>query len=253
MNYIGLWTVYKREIFRLKRILGQAIIFPIVSTVLYFVVFGAALGETINEIQGVTYAAYIIPGLVMLSLIQISLSAAAFTVYMPKFLGHIYELLSAPLSYLEICMGFVLASMSRAFVVVAIIMMVSLAFVSYSILYPMFTVLFMVLVSLSFALLGFIVGLVSKTFDQLSLAPNFIITPLSFLGGIFYSIEILPPFWQTVSLFNPFVYMINGLRYGFYGITDVSPVLCLSVVVGFCVINLMIILWIFRTGYRLRS
>ncbi len=252
MNYIGLLTIYKREMNRTLRIMSQTILAPVISTSLYFVVFGAALGTTISHIEGVSYGAYIVPGLIMLALTTNALSAASSGIFFPKWAGTIYEMLSAPLSYLEICLGFVLAAATRAVIIAIIIMFVSLAFVNITIAHPLFSIGFALLVTLSFALFGFVLGLWSKSFDQLALIPNFIITPMSFLGGIFYSIDILPPFWQTVSLFNPFVYMINGLRYGFYGISDVSPLLCLTVVAAFATINTLIILWIFKTGYRLR-
>lgn len=252
MNLIGLWTIYTKELTRMMRVASQALIAPVISTSLYFVVFGAALGSTISEIDGVSYSAYIVPGLIMMALVMNTLMASSSSIYFPKWSGTIYEMLSAPLSYLEIALGHVLAAMTRAFIIVGIIFIVSQFFVSTTVQYPLFSIAFALLTAFSFALLGFILGLVSKSFDQLQIMPNFIITPLSFLGGIFYSIEILPPFWQVVSFFNPFVYMINGLRYGFYGISDVSPIVCLVVVGGFAAINLVIILWIFNTGHRLR-
>ena len=248
----GLWTIYKKEMKRTVRVLSQTIIAPVISTSLYFIVFGAALGATVDTIEGVSYAAYIVPGLIMMALCINGLSASSSGFFFPKWSGTIYEMLSAPLSYLEICLGYVLAATTRAFMIGFIILAVSMLFVSISVEHVLFSLLFAFLTTLSFALLGFIIALISKSFDQLALAPNFIITPLSFLGGVFYSIDILPPFWQTVSLFNPFVYMINGLRYGFYGISDVSPFVCLLVVAGFTLLNLMVVLWIFRTGYRLR-
>ena len=252
MNYIGLLTIYKKEMKRTTRVISQTIIAPVISTVLYFVVFGAALGSTIAQVDGISYGAYIVPGLIMMALCINSLSASSSGFYFPKWTGTIYEMLSAPLSYLEICLGYVLAACTRAFMIGAVILVVSMLFVSIDVMHVWFSLLFAFVTTLSFATLGFIVALVSKSFDQLQIMPNFIITPMSFLGGVFYSIDVLPPFWQTVSLFNPFVYMINGLRYGFYGISDVSPVVCLVVVAGFAVLNLLVILWIFKTGYRLR-
>lgn len=234
------------------RIISQTVLAPVITTSLYFVVFGAALGSQISEIEGVSYGAYIVPGLLMMSLVMNSLMSASSGIYFPKWTGIIYELLSAPLSYFEICMGYVLASMTRAFVVGGVILGVSALFVGIRIDHILFSLVFILLTTASFALFGFVLGLVSKSFDQLQIMPNFIITPLTFLGGTFYSISTLPPFWQTVSLFNPFVYMINGLRYGFYGISDVSPALCLVVVSGFALANLAIVLFIFKTGYRLR-
>lgn len=252
MNHIGLWTIYRKEMKRTARVLSQTVIAPVISTSLYFVVFGAALGSTVTSIDGVSYAAYIVPGLVMMALCVGALSASSSGFYFPKWSGTIYEMLSAPLSYLEICLGYVLAAATRALLIGGIILLVSSFFADIRIDHIGFSFLFALITTASFAFLGFIVALLSKSFDQLQIMPNFIITPLSFLGGVFYSIDILPPFWQTVSLFNPFVYMINGLRYGFYGISDVSPLLCLAVVAGFALMNLLVILWIFRTGYRLR-
>lgn len=252
MNYIGLLTIYKREMSRTIRIMSQTILAPVISTSLYFIVFGAALGTTVSEIDGVSYGAYIVPGLIMLALTTNALSAASSGIYFPKWAGTIYEMLSAPLSYLEICLGFVFAAMTRAAIIALIIVAVSLAFVNISIVHPIFSISFALLVTFSFSLFGFVLGLWAKSFDQLALIPNFVVTPMSFLGGIFYSIDILPAFWQTVSLFNPFVYMINGLRYGFYGISDVSPAICFAVVALFAAANMAVILWIFRTGYRLR-
>lgn len=252
INSIGLWTIYRKEMKRTLRVISQTVIAPVISTSLYFVVFGAALGSTVNEISGVPYTAYIVPGLIMMALCVNSLSAASSGFYMPKWSGTLYELFSAPLSYLEICLGYVFAAVTRAFIIALVILLVSTMFTPIEVQHVLFSFVFAFLTTMSFALLGFVVALLSKSFDQLQIMPNFIITPLSFLGGIFYSIEILPPFWQTVSLFNPFVYMINGLRYGFYGISDVSPLLCLLVVGGFALFNLLVILWIFKTGYRLR-
>lgn len=252
INYIGLWTVFRYEFERTLRVLGQTVVSPVVSTSLYFIVFGAALGSTISEIEGVSYSAYIVPGLLMMALVSSSFGAASSGIYFPKWTGRIYEHLTAPLSYWEICAGYVSAAVLRAVMVATVIALVSLLFTDIYILHPVFSFFFALGTAMSFALCGFVLGLWAQSFDQMSLMPNFIITPLSFLGGIFYSIEILPPFWQTVSLFNPFVYMINGLRYGFYGISDVSPALCLFVVGVFSLVNLLVVMWIFKTGYRLR-
>ena len=230
VNWIGIWTVYLKEMTRTSRVIGQTIISPVITTTLYFVVFGAAVGSNIDELQGVSYGAFIMPGLIMLSLTTNSLTAASSGIYFPKWTGVIYELLTAPLSYFEICLGYVLAATTRAMIVAVIIFLVSMFYV-----------------------FGFVIGLVANSFEQLSLMPNFVITPLSFLGGIFYNLEMLPPFWRNVSIFNPFVYMNNGLRYGFYGITDVDPVLCVIVILLFTFLNLAITLWIFRTGFRLRQ
>lgn len=252
MNSIGLWTIYKKELSRTFRILTQAVLAPVVTTSLYFVVFGAAMGPQFSSIDGVSYNLYIIPGLLMMALTTNALSTSSSGVFHQKWGGTIYEVLSAPLSYLEICLGYALAATTRALMIASIIYLVSLVFVGVRVDHIFFCIAFALLTTFSFALFGFVIGLWAYSFDQLSMLPSFIITPLSFLGGIFYSIDILPPFWQTVSLFNPFVYMINGLRYGFYGISDVSPAICLLVVSVFAAVSLAVILWIFRTGYRLR-
>ena len=253
VNWIGIWTVYLKEMTRTSRVIGQTIISPVITTTLYFVVFGAAVGSNIDELQGVSYGAFIMPGLIMLSLTTNSLTAASSGIYFPKWTGVIYELLTAPLSYFEICLGYVLAATTRAMIVAVIIFLVSLFYVDLTVKYPLFCLLFAFITTLSFALFGFVIGLVANSFEQLSLMPNFVITPLSVLGGIFYNLEMLPPFWRNVSIFNPFVYMNNGLRYGFYGITDVDPVLCVIVILLFTSLNLAITLWIFRTGFRLRQ
>ena len=252
MNYTGLFTIYKKEIQRTYRILGQTIISPVITTSLYFVVFGAAIGSKVSQLDGVSYGAYIIPGLIMLSITTNSLSACSSGVFMPKFSGIIYELLTAPLSYLEICMGFVAAALTRAVLIVSIIFLISYMNVDITIKYPFFSIIFTLITGFSFGMLGFVIGLVAQSFDHIALIPNFIITPLSFLGGVFYSIEMLPEMWQKISLFNPFVYIINGLRFGFYGVSDVDPFYCSVIVLLFSMMNLLVILWIFRTGFRLR-
>jgi ABC-2 type transport system permease protein len=253
INLIGIWTVYLKEMTRTSRVIGQTIISPVITTTLYFVVFGAAVGSNIDELQGVSYGAFIMPGLIMLSLTTNALTASSSGIYFPKWTGVIYEMLTAPLSYFEICLGYVLAASTRAFIIAIIIFLVSLFHVDFSIKYPLYCLFFAFITTLSFALFGFVMGLAANSFEQLTLMPNFIITPLSFLGGIFYNLEMLPPFWRNISVFNPFVYMNNGLRYGFYGITDVDPVLCVVVILIFSAINLGITLWIFRTGFRLRQ
>ena len=253
INLIGIWTVYLKEMTRTSRVIGQTIISPVITTTLYFVVFGAAVGSNIDELQGVSYGAFIMPGLIMLSLTTNALSASSSGIYFPKWTGVIYEMLTAPLSYFEICLGYVLAASTRAFIIAVIIFLVSLFYVDFSIKYPLYCLFFAFITTLSFALFGFVIGLAANSFEQLTLMPNFIITPLSFLGGIFYNLEMLPTFWRNISVFNPFVYMNNGLRYGFYGITDVDPVLCVAVILIFSAINFGITLWIFRTGFRLRQ
>ena len=252
-NLIGIWTIYLKEMSRTSRVIGQTIISPVITTTLYFVVFGAAVGSKIDELQGVSYGAFIIPGLIMLALTANSLSASSSGIYFPKWTGVIYEMLTAPTSYFEICLGYVLAATTRALIIAVIIFLVSMYYVDFTIKYPLFCLFFAFITTFSFALFGFVLGLVAKSFEQLTLMPNFLITPLSFLGGIFYNLEMLPPFWRNVSTFNPFVYMNNGLRFGFYGITDVDPMLCVAVICLFSALNFSIILWIFHTGFRLRQ
>lgn len=253
MNWIGLWTIYKKEMIRTKRVLFQAVVSPVVSTVLYFIVFGSAIGGAIALVGGVSYAQYIVPGLIMMALLQNSFSAASSGIYFPKWVGSIYEMLTAPLSYIEITAGFVLAAATRALAIGGIIYLVALFFTPLPIMHPLWVLIFSVAVSLTFALFGFIVGLWANSFEQFNIIPTFIIAPLSFLGGVFYSIEMLPPFWQVVSLFNPLVYMINGLRWAFFGVTDVDPFWSITVIAVFMAVMIAIIAWIFKTGYKLKK
>ena len=252
MNYIGIYTIFAKEIHRMYRIIGQTIISPVITTSLYFVVFGAAIGSNVKQIQDVNYSAFIVPGLIMLSITSNSMTASSSGIFMPKFSGIIYELLTAPLSFIEICLGYILASLSRALIIAIIIFLISYFNVDFKIKYPFFSIFFIIITSLSFAIFGFVIGLISNSFDQIALIPNFVVTPLSFLGGVFYSIEILPEFWQKISYFNPFVYIINGLRFGFYGFSDADPILCTIVILSFTLINIFIIFIIFKTGFRLR-
>ena len=253
MNWIGLWTIYKKELQRTRRVLFQSVVSPVITTALYFVVFGSAIGSAVNTIGGISYAQFIVPGLIMMALLANSFSAASSGIYFPKFIGSIYELLSAPISFIEITAGYVLAATTRALLIGAIIFGVALFFTPLPIVHPWWALLFAVLVSFVFALFGFVVGLWASNFEQLGLLPTFVIAPLSFLGGVFYSIDMLPPFWQTVTLFNPLVYMINGLRWAFFGITDVHPVWSMTVILVFMAILFMIVGWIFKTGYKLRK
>ena len=253
INWRGLWTIYYKEMLRTKRVIFQSVLSPVITTALYFVVFGAALGSKITDLGGVTYMQYIVPGLIMMALLINSFAAAAAGIFFPKFMGSIYEMLSAPLSYIEITLGYVLAAMTRALMISGIIFIVALFFTPLPILHPWWLLVFTVLTSFIFALFGFIVGLWSKSFEQFQLIPTFVITPMSFLGGIFYSLNMLPPFWQTVALFNPLVYMINGMRWAFYGITDVHPLYSGIVIIAFALILFAIIAWIFKTGYKLRK
>jgi len=253
MNWRGLWTIYIKEMMRTKRVVFQSVLSPVLTTTLYFVVFGAAMGSRITDLQGVSYMQYIVPGLIMMALLMNSFSAASSGIYFPKFTGSIYEMLSAPLSYIEITLGVVLAAMTRALMIAIIIFIVALFFTPLPLLHPAWVIGFALLTSFIFALFGFIVGLWASNFEQLQLVPTFVITPLSFLGGIFYSLSMLPQWWQTVALFNPLVYMINGLRWAFYGITDVHPLYAVGAILLFALVLLTIIAWIFKSGYKLRK
>jgi len=253
MNWIGLWTIYKKEMQRTKRVLFQSIVSPVITTALYFIVFGSAIGSAIPTIDGVSYSQFIVPGLIMMALLQNSFSASSSGIYFPKWIGSIYEMLTAPLSYIEIAAGYVLAATTRALMIGAIIYGVALFFTPLPIAHPFWAIGFAILVSFVFALFGFVVGLWAQGFEQLGMIPTFVIAPLAFLGGVFYSIEMLPPAWQTVTLFNPLVYMINGLRWAFFGITDVHPLWSATVIIIFMAILLGIVAWIFKTGYKLRK
>lgn len=253
MNWIGLFTVFKKEMLRTKRVAFQSIISPVITTALYFIVFGSAIGGAVDTIGGVTYAQFIVPGLIMMALLQNSFSAASSGIYFPKWMGSIYEMLSAPLSFVEITAGYVLAATTRALIIGAIIFGVALLFTPLPIVHPFWALGFSILVSFVFALFGFVVGIWANSFEQFSIIPTFVIAPLAFLGGVFYSIEMLPPVWQTITLFNPLVYMINGLRWAFFGITDVHPLWSATVILVFMFILIGIIAWIFKTGYKLRK
>ena len=253
MNWYGIRAIYRFEMARTGRTLMQSVASPVVSTSLYFVVFGSAIGSRITSVEGVSYAAFIIPGLVMLSLLMQSVSNASFGIYFPKFVGTIYEVHSAPLSFLEIVLGYVGAAATKAIIVGLIILATARCFVDYSIAHPLAMVAFLLLTTISFSLLGFIIGIWADGFEQLQIIPLLIITPLTFLGGSFYSINMLPPFWQTVTLFNPVVYLISGFRWAFYGLSDVNVEVSLAMTFVFLAICLGIIAWIFRTGYRLKT
>jgi ABC-2 type transport system permease protein len=234
------------------RTLTQSIVSPVLSTSLYFVVFGAAIGSRIPEMDGVSYGAFIVPGLIMLSILTQSISNASFGIYFPKFTGTIYELLSAPVSAFEVVVSYVGAAATKSIVVGVIILATAALFVPLRIEHPVAMVLFLVLTAVTFSLFGFIIGIWADGFEQLQLIPLLIITPLTFLGGSFYSIDMLPPFWQTVSLFNPVVYLISGFRWSFYGISDVSIAVSLAMTLAFLAVSLAVVAWIFRTGYRLK-
>lgn len=252
MNLYGVRAIYLFEMARTWRTLMQSVASPVVSTSLYFVVFGSAIGSRITSVEGVSYAAFIVPGLVMLSLLMQSVSNASFGIYFPKFVGTIYEVHSAPLSYLEVVAGYVGAAATKAIIVGAIILVTARVFVDYQIAHPFVMVLFMVLTTVSFSLFGFIIGIWADNFEKLQVVPLMIITPLTFLGGSFYSIDMLPPLWQKVSLFNPVVYLVSGFRWSFYDLADVSIVISMAATLGFLLACLVAVWWIFRTGWRLK-
>ena len=253
MNLHAVRSIYQFEMARTRRTLMQSIISPVISTSLYFVVFGAAIGSRIQEIGGISYGSFIVPGLIMLSLLTQSIANASFGIYFPKFTGTIYELLSAPVSYFEIVLSYVGAAATKSVVLGLIILATAGLFVPLHIAHPVWMVVFLLLTAVTFSLLGFIIGIWADGFEKLQLVPLLIITPLTFLGGSFYSIDMLPPFWQKVTLFNPVVYLISGFRWSFYGLSDVSVSLSLAMTLVFMTICLAIVAWIFRTGYRLKT
>lgn len=253
MNYYSITAIYRFEIARAIRTLGQTIASPVVSTCLYFVVFGSAIGSRMVEIDGVAYAAFIIPGLVMMSLLTQSISNASFGIYFPRFSGTIFEILSAPVSYFEILIGYVGAAATKSIVVGILILITARLFVDYSIMHPFWMLTFLVLTAITFSLFGFILGILANGFDQLQVVPLMIVTPLAFLGGTFYSIDMLPPFWQGVTLFNPVVYLVSGFRWSFYGISDVNVGVSVAMIGLFLVGCLAVIGWVFKTGYRLKN
>jgi ABC-2 type transport system permease protein len=253
MNTHAIRAIYSFEMARTRRTLMQSIISPVLSTSLYFVVFGAAIGSRITHVEGISYGAFIVPGLIMLSLLTQSIANASVGIYFPKFTGTIYELLSAPVSYLEIVLSYVGAAATKSMILGLIILATSWLFVPVKIDHPVWMVVFLVLTAVTFSLIGFVIGIWADGFEKLQLVPLLIITPLTFLGGTFYSIDMLPPFWQKVSLFNPIVYLISGFRWSFYGIADVSLGVSLAMTLAFMAISLAIVAWIFKTGYRLKN
>lgn len=252
MNGYAIRAIYLFELARAWRTLMQSIASPVLSTSLYFVVFGAAIGSRMVEIDGVSYGAYIIPGLIMLTVLNESTSNASFGIYMPKFTGTIYEILSAPVSALEVVIGYVGAAATKSIILGLIILLTARVFVDYSIDHPFWMLAFLILTSLSFSLLGFIIGVVAESFEQLQIVPMMVITPLAFLGGSFYSINMLPPLWQTITLFNPVVYLVSGFRWSFYGVSDVGVGLSLTMILVFMLICLGVIAWLFKTGYKIK-
>lgn len=253
MNLHAIRAIYAFELARTRRTLMQSIVSPVISTSLYFIVFGAAIGSRIPEIGSVSYGAFIVPGLVMLSLLTQSISNASFGIYFPRFVGTIYELLSAPVSYTEILIAYVGAAATKSIVLGLIILATAGLFVPLRIEHPVWMLLFLVLTSVTFSLVGFIIGIWADNFEKLQVVPLLIVTPLAFLGGSFYSIDMLPPFWQTVALFNPVVYLVSGFRWSFYGLADVSLALSLGMTALFLVLSLGVVAWIFKTGYRLKA
>ncbi|MBB6012091.1 ABC-2 type transport system permease protein [Aquamicrobium lusatiense] len=253
MNHHAIWAIYRVEMARTVRTLMQSVISPVISTSLYFVVFGAAIGSRIDQIDGVSYGAFIVPGLIMLSLLTQSISNASFGIYFPKFVGTIYELLSAPVSYLEIVIAYVGAAATKSAAIGLIILATSSLFVPLHIEHPFWILAFLILTAVTFSLFGFIIGIWAGTFEQLQLVPLLIVTPLTFLGGSFYSIDMLPGIWRTITLFNPVVYLVSGFRWAFFGKADVSLGLSLGMTLAFLFACVAVIAWIFRTGYRLRT
>jgi ABC-2 type transport system permease protein len=252
MNLYAVRAIYAFEMARTRRTLMQSIISPVLSTSLYFVVFGSAIGSRIPEIDGVSYGAFIVPGLIMLSLLTQSVSNASFGIYFPRFTGTIFELLSAPISYLEIVVSYVGAAATKSIILGLVILATAALFVPIQVQHPLWLVFFLVLTSVTFSLLGFIIGIWADGFEKLQLIPLLIITPLAFLGGTFYSVHMLPPFWKAVTLLNPVVYLVSGFRWSFYGLADVSLAVSVGMTLAFLAIFLSTVAWIFRTGYRLK-
>ncbi|MGZ9101146.1 MAG: ABC transporter permease [Brevundimonas sp.] len=252
-NGHGVWAIYKFEMARALRTVWQSIVTPVITTALYFVVFGSAIGSRMTEIDGVPYGAFIVPGLIMLSLFTQSIFNASFGIYFPKFTGTIYELLSAPVSPLEIVIAYVGAAATKSAVLGLIILATAALFVPLKILHPIEMLAFLILISTTFSLFGFIIGIWADGFEQLQMIPMLVVTPLTFLGGSFYSIDMLPPVWRTITLFNPVVYLISGFRWTFYGSGDVGIGVSLAATLGFLFLCLAVVGWIFRTGYRLKN
>ncbi len=253
MNWHAVRAIYRFEMARTFRTITQSIASPVLSTSLYFVVFGAAIGSRMGDIGGVSYGAFIIPGLIMLSLLNESISNASFGIYMPKWAGTIYELLSAPVSYIEVVIGYVGAAATKSLILGVLILVTARLFVPYEIAHPLWMVGFLLLTAVTFSLFGFIIGLWADDFQKLQVIPLMIVTPLTFLGGAFYSINMLPPIWQKITLFNPVVYLISGFRWSFYGVADVNVAVSLGAIVGFLGLCLAAVWWIFRTGWKLKA
>ncbi len=253
MNFQAIKVIYLFEMLRMQRTLFQSVFSPVLSTSLYFIVFGTAIGSRIQSIDGIAYAAFIVPGLIMLMLLTQSVTNAAFGIFFPQFTGAIYEVLSAPLSFYEIVLGYVGAAATKSILLGLIILVTARLFVSYEIAHPWWMLLFLVLTGITFSLLGFLIGIWADNFEKLQLVPLLIITPLTFLGGSFYSIDMLPPFWQKVTLFNPVVYLVSGFRWSFYEVADVSLTASLSITFLFLGLCLLAVWWVFKTGYRIKN
>jgi len=253
MNWRAAYAIYRYEMARTGRTLLQSVVAPVVSTSLYFVVFGAAIGSRISEIEGVSYGAFIVPGLIMLTLLTQATMNASFGIYFPKFVGTIFEILSAPVSYIEVVLGYVGAAATKAIILGLIILATAYLFVPLRIEHPLWMIGFLLLTALTFSLLGFIIGIWADSFEKLQVVPLLVITPLTFLGGSFYSISVLPPIWQTITLFNPVVYLVSGFRWSFYSISDVGVGISMAMTLVFLVICLTIVWWIFKTGYKIKK
>ena len=252
LNFRAIVAIYRAEMNRTWRTLLQSVLGPVLSTSLYFVVFGSAIGSHMADVGGVSYGAFIVPGLVMLSLLTQSIANASIGIYFPKFIGTVYEILSAPVSALEIVAGYVGAAASKSILLGVIILVTARMFVQFDIEHPVWMVAFLVLTSVTFSMFGFIIGIWADSFEKLNIVPLLVVTPLTFLGGSFYSIDMLPPAWRTVTLFNPVLYLVSGFRWSFYGRSDIGPAISLGMTLFFLIVCLAIIVWIFRTGYRLK-
>jgi ABC-2 type transport system permease protein len=252
-NRHGVWAIYRFEMARFMRTLLQSVVTPVITTSLYFVVFGSAIGSRMSRVDGVPYGAFIVPGLMMLSLFTASISNASFGIYFPKFTGTIYELLSAPISFVEMLIGYVGAAATKSILLGLIILGTATFFVPVQIRHPLTMMAFLLLTATTFSLFGFVIGVWAKGFEQLQLVPMLVVTPLTFLGGAFYSIDMLPPTWRTVALFNPVVYLISGFRWSFYGAADVAVGVSLAMTTGFLLALLAVVAWMFKTGYRLKN
>ncbi len=252
-NRYGVWAIYRFEMARFLRTLLQSVVTPVITTSLYFVVFGSAIGSRMTRVDGVTYGAFIVPGMIMLSLFTASISNASFGIYFPKFTGTVYELLSAPVSFVEMVMGYVGAAASKSIILGLIILATAWLFVPLQIKHPLWMIGFLVLTATTFSLFGFVIGIWAKGFEQLQLIPALIVTPLTFLGGAFYSIDMLPPTWRTIALFNPVVYLISGFRWSFYETSDIGVGVSLAMTFGFLLTCLAVVGWMFKTGYRLKK